>query len=87
MEELKCKLVEYSILFSAKIMWGLDCELAELRLEIRKLQQYIAVQESLETTNDCNDLIPVDLIQKIDAYIMALSRRKNRNCRNCATCK
>ena len=83
MDQLKCKLAEYSILYSAKVMWGMDCDIEELLLEILKLQGYVFVKESLETVNDCDVKIPVDLIQKIDAYIASLNRRRNITCRNC----
>jgi hypothetical protein len=83
MDQLKCKLVEYAISYSAKVMWGMDCDLEELLQEILKIQGYIFVMQSLETPNDCETIIPVDLIQKIDAYIASLNRRRNATCRNC----
>ena len=66
MEQLKCKLAEYAILYSAKIMWGLDCDIEELLLEIAKLQMYVSIKKSLETPNTCVNVISVDLIQKIE---------------------
>ena len=83
MEQLKCKLAEYAIAYSAKVMWGMDCDLEELYQEIMKLQKYVDVKESLLTTNDCETIIPVSLIQKIDSYITSLNRRRNSTCRNC----
>jgi hypothetical protein len=83
MEQLKCKLAEYAILYSAKIMWGLDCDIEELLLEIAKLQMYISIKKSLETPNTCVNVISVDLIQKIDSYIASLNRSRNLTCRNC----
>lgn len=83
MDQLKCKLAEYAILYSAKVMWGMDCDLEELLLEILKIQGYVFCLESLETVNDCEVKIPVDKIQKIDSYIASLNRRRNTTCRNC----
>lgn len=83
MEQLKCKLAEYAILYSAKIMWGLDCDIKELLLEIAKLQMYVSIKKSLETSNTCTNVISVNLIQKIDSYIASLNRSRNLTCRNC----
>jgi len=85
MDQLKCKLAEYAVLYSTKIMWGMDCDLEQLYAEILKLQSYINVKESLLTVNECDDIIPTALIQKIDSYIALLSRGKNKTCRNCCT--
>jgi len=83
MIQLQCKLTEYVILYTAKLMWGLDCDIEALHQEIMKLEHYKQVKESLESPNDCTDLIPTELIQKIDSYIALLNRKRNKNCRNC----
>lgn len=84
MDELKCKLAEYSISYAAKIMWGMDCDVEELTLEMMKIQGYIAVKETLLTSNTCETQIPVDLIQKIEAYLAFLNRKRNLTCRKCS---
>lgn len=83
MIQLKCKLAEYVILYSAKLMWGMECDIEKLYQEILKLEGYIQVLDSLETANDCEDLIPASLTQKITSYINSLDRESNRNCRHC----
>lgn len=83
MEQLKCKLAEYSIMYSSKIMWGMDCDLEAILEEMYKIQRYIFILETLQTTNTCNDKIHPTLIDKINDYIRALNRNKNRTCRNC----
>lgn len=81
-DTLKCKLLEYSVLFSGKILWGLDCELDELVIELKKLYSYIIIKESLDSSNEC-DHIPVSLQQKINNYINLLNRKKSSFCKNC----
>lgn len=91
-----CKLVDYAVLYSNKIMWGSDCDIDALLLEIRKLYLYKRVQETFDTENDCNDekpvntciskiRIPVKLRQKIQQYHNALQRsnRASKFCRHC----
>lgn len=83
MNQLRCKLSEYVILYSSKIMWGMDCDIDELKLEILKIQGYLFTLEVLAESNDCINTIPVNLIQKIESYMLSLNRRKNKTCRNC----
>lgn len=83
MEELKCKLTEYISIHSGKTMWGLDCDIDELFQEILKIQLYIQIKESLLTTNECDNIIPTNLIQKINSYIVSIGRNRNKTCRNC----
>lgn len=82
MNTLKCKLLEYAVLYSGKMLWGLDCELEELQIELEKLYKYIFLLESLETSNECNH-IPVTLQRKIDKYINLLNRKRSYFCKNC----
>jgi hypothetical protein len=37
MELLKCKLLEYAVLYSGKSLWGLDCDLQQLQIELEKI--------------------------------------------------
>jgi hypothetical protein len=87
MDVLKCKLLEYAIMYSGKIMWGLDCDLEALRQELFKINNYIEILKELETNTlgeePCIEEIPQTIVQKIDSYVAALERKKNINCRNC----
>jgi hypothetical protein len=79
---LKCKLLEYSVLLSGKILWGLDCEVEQLRIEVNKIYRYIYLLESLQEPNDCKH-IPIKLQQKIKNYINQLSKNKSLFCNDC----
>jgi len=81
-ETLNCKLVEYSSLYSSKIIWGLDCDIEELNIEIFKLKYYIEVLVSLNEVNDCN-MFPINLINKIKYYAKLLRRKRSSFCKNC----
>lgn len=83
-DELKCKLTEYVVLYAGKVMWGMDCDLVTLQQEILKLEYYKQVLESLETTNDCTDKIPYTVTQKITSYLAQLNRVRNTVCRHCS---
>lgn len=80
---LECKLAEYSALYSGKIMWGLDCDIEQLELELYKIYSYIFLLNTLNTANDCEYHIPVDLIQKIKQYQKAINKRNSTFCSNC----
>jgi hypothetical protein len=82
METLKCKLLEYAVLYSGKTLWGLDCDLEELQIELLKVYKYLFLKKSLETPNDC-DIIPMRLQQKIEQYIKNLKRKRSSFCVNC----
>jgi len=84
MIQLRCKLTEYVILYSAKVMWGLDCDIDALLQEMAKLEYYLQVLETLETVNDCDVQIPTEITQKINSYVALLGRTRNTNCRNCS---
>ena len=84
MEQLRCKLTEYVILYSGKVMWGMDCDIEALLQEMSKIEYYLQVLETLETVNDCTDQISTDITQKINSYIALLNRKRNKNCRNCS---
>lgn len=79
---LKCKLLEYSTLYSGKLLWGLDCELEELQIELDKLYKYIYLQRSLEESNDC-ERISINIQQKINNYITLLNKKRTSFCKNC----
>ena len=84
MEQLRCKLTEYVILYSGKLMWGMDCDLEPILQEISKIEYYLQVLETLETTNSCTDQISTNITQKINSYISLLNRKRKRDCRNCS---
>jgi hypothetical protein len=83
-DELKCKLTEYTVLYAGKILWGMDCDLAVIQQEIVKLEYYRQVLESLETDNTCTEQIPYPIRQKITSYLNQLSRVRNTVCRHCS---
>lgn len=78
-----CKLVEYSVLYSNKIMWGMDCDIEALEIELYKLYNYNKVLLSLDTTNECSTRISPSLTQKIKQYKKALTKQYSTFCRNC----
>jgi hypothetical protein len=78
-----CKLVEYVTLWSNKIMWGMDCDIEPLLIELYKLYSYSKVLNTLESPNECDTHIPVKLKQKIQKYEKALTRKQTAFCRNC----
>jgi hypothetical protein len=79
---LKCKLLEYAVLYSGKSLWGLDCDLEQLQIELEKIYRYLYLLNSLEQTNNC-DHIPTSMQEKINNYIKALSRKRSTFCKNC----
>jgi hypothetical protein len=79
---LKCKLLEYAVLYSGKSLWGLDCDLEQLQIELEKIHRYIYLLNSLESVNNCK-VIPVSMQDKINNYIKALGRKRTTFCRNC----
>lgn len=72
--QLQCKLAEYTALYAGKLLWGLDCDILELSKEIDKLHSFIIILESLETENNCK-LISQRTLQKINSYIRNLNRQ------------
>ena len=82
MNVLRCKLLEYAVLYAGKSLWGLDCDLEQLQVELEKIHRYLYLLNSLETENEC-DHIPVKIEEKINNYIKALSRKKSTFCKNC----
>ena len=82
METLKCKLSYYTYLYAGKVLWGMDCELEQLQIELYKLYTYIKVATVQETSNDCYK-IPVELEQKVNNYIKLLNKKKLAFCKAC----
>jgi hypothetical protein len=82
MNTLKCKLLEYAVLYSGKSLWGLDCDLEQLQIELEKIHRYLFLLNSLESQNDCPH-IPIKMQEKIDNYIKALNRKRSTFCKNC----
>lgn len=83
---INCKLAEYTVLFSNKVMWGMDCDIKPLLIEMYKLYSYKKVLNSLEFTNDCVECgikIPSKLKQKIEKYELLLSKTRTKFCRHC----
>jgi hypothetical protein len=78
-----CKLVEYTTLWANKVMWGMDCDIEPLLIELYKLYSYSKVLNSLESVNECDTQIPVKLKQKIQQYQKALTKKQSTFCRNC----
>jgi len=80
---IECSLAEQTTLYVNKLMYGSDCDIEELRIELYKLYSYLFILESLETANDCEYHIPVELIQKIEKYKKSINKRKSKFCNNC----
>jgi hypothetical protein len=82
MDNLKCKIAYYSYLFSGKLMWGLDCDIEQLEIELYKLYTYLKVYTVQQSSNECCK-IPVKLEQKVNNYIKSLSKRTSKFCKSC----
>jgi len=81
-EVLQCKLAYYSYLYAGKLLWGLDCELEQLQIELYKLYTYIKIYVVQQSANDC-DKIPVELEQKVNNYIKLLNKKSSKFCKSC----
>ncbi len=85
MNTLQCRLTYYAYLYSGKLLWGLDCELEQIEIELYKLHSYIKIKEVQSESNDCTKIIPISLEQKVNNYIKLMNKKSysSKICRNC----
>lgn len=76
-----CKLVEYSLLYGSKIMWGLDCDIKALRIELFKIRYYMDVLKEQQNSHKCEVQVPIELIEKINSYVSKLKRNSVLKCK------
>ena len=80
-----CYLLELTNLYTGKIFWGLDCELEEIKIAIKKVLKY----RYLKNTNDddCDFIFPIELQFEIEKFDRFLKSRNNKKTKFCKTCK